>query len=156
MLDVEHVSWQVGRSLTDLNSRGVRTAALSTQPKRVRKVDRVPARIAVEIQPTRQPDRVRLREPTPLSTFAARELARAEVAEAALVVRESQADGVSWSASMMVSAYSPLFACRSRKLANSNTGNCHSDISNPSSERSRRGGMAMYGISVENFVLLRL
>ena len=37
--------------------------AIRRQPKRVTKIDRIPARKAIEIEPTRDPDRILLREP---------------------------------------------------------------------------------------------
>jgi hypothetical protein len=45
------------------------SGAVRAEPKRVRKVDRIPARIPIQIEPTRQSNRVRLRELTRLRRY---------------------------------------------------------------------------------------
>ena len=51
-----------GSKSSDTNLR--RDEACRSQPKRIRKIDRIPTRIPVQIEPTRQPNWVRLRELT--------------------------------------------------------------------------------------------
>ena len=51
--------------------RGARVLKpLRPKPKRVRKVDRIPARVPVQIHPPREPNRVLLREPTDRNIIA--------------------------------------------------------------------------------------